>query len=74
MEDWKEMPKKTIYTVAEMALRQGVSKNLLYREIKEGRLHARKPRGATRGYMLTDEAFLDWYNNETVDTSFLQEV
>lgn len=71
----EEMPKKTIFTVPEMALRQGVSKNLLYKEIKEGRLHARRPRGAKRGYMLTDEAFNDWFNNETVDTSFLpQEV
>lgn len=70
-EQRNDMPKKTIYSVPEIAVRHGVSKNLLYKEIKAGRLHAKMRRGASRGYMLTDEAFYDWFNNETVDTSFL---
>ena len=61
-----------LYTVPEMAERLGVSKNLLYQEIKAGRLHAKLRRGSQRPYLLTDEIIEQWWQNEMVD-SFTKE-
>lgn len=39
----------TLYRINETARRLGVSRSTVYRRIKSGDIHARKPRGSVRG-------------------------
>lgn len=59
----------TLYTVAQAAEKYGLSKSLLYTEIREGRLHAKLRRGSTRPYLLTDEIMQQWWDEELADAA-----
>ena len=56
-----------LYTIAEAAEKIGVSKSWLYRDIRAGNLKAKKRRGTTRGYLLTEE-IIDEYITHGMET------
>lgn len=54
------LPKKSLYTVAEVSDVTGVPRSTLYAEIKAGRLKAHVPRFRTRGVLVLPDAVDEW--------------
>lgn len=48
------------YTVAELSKLFGVSASVIYRDIKDGTLRAKVPRGAKRGYRVCEDDIAQW--------------
>lgn len=56
----RELGCESAYTVREVARIFSISKSTVYREIAAGRLAARKPQGASRGYRIRKDDVRDW--------------
>lgn len=59
--------KNKLYKIPEAAEVWQVPINILYDEIKAGRLRAKMRRGNVRGYFVTEAVMDDWINNCMVD-------
>lgn len=54
------LPQKLFYTVPEVAQVTGWSYSAILNEVKEGRLKAKRPEGARRGYKVRGEWVDEW--------------
>lgn len=63
----KPQIKTRLYSIKEASELWNVPINVLYDEIRQGRLRAVMRRGCVRGYLVTEQIMSDWVENSMVD-------
>lgn len=66
-EGYQAQIKTRLYSIKEASELWNVPINVLYDEIRQGRLKAVMRRGCVRGYLVTEQIMSDWVENSMVD-------
>lgn len=58
-----KLPSTTLYTVKEASKHYNIPEQVIYREIKDGRLKPLLRRATVKPYLISDETMEDWLLN-----------